>query len=260
MRSIRCAATAAARFTARLTASSTALSAFLAAAALTAGPLAHSANLQISPVSISFQPGQNAAGIQLQNNGDTPLHGQVRVYAWDQRDGADALTPTTQLVASPPVIEIAPNNTQTIRLVRRPGAPAGVAEQTYRILIDELPRGDSQQGNVAIRLQYSVPAFVLPADAQAAPRIEWSTFQRGGNWHLRARNAGTLHAQIGATSVRLGEREVDLSKGLLGYALPGRTREWQLPADVAAGMPAPLSIQAMVNTRPQSASAAVVQD
>ena len=251
MRSLRCAAIAAARFTALFM-------------VLAAGQLAHGANLQISPVSISFQPGQNAAGIQLQNNGDTPLYGQVRVYAWDQRNGVDDLTPTTQLVASPPVIEVAPNSTQTIRLVRRPGAQgaaaAGAAEQTYRILIDELPRGDSQQGNVAIRLQYSVPAFVLPADGQAAPKLEWSTFQRGGAWHLRAFNAGTLHAQIGATSVRIGERDVELSKGLLGYALPGRAREWTLPPDVAAGMPASLGIQATVNTRPQSASAAVARD
>ncbi|TXG01114.1 fimbrial biogenesis chaperone [Massilia arenae] len=235
----------------------------LGTAGLMAGPLAHAANLQISPVSISFQPGQNAAGIQLQNNGDTPLYGQVRVYAWDQRDGNDALTPTTQLVASPPVIEVAPNSTQTIRLVRRAGAqatPAGAAEQTYRILIDELPRGDSQQGNVAIRLQYSVPAFVLPADGQAAPKLEWSTFQRDGAWHLRAFNAGTLHAQIGATSVRIGARDVELSKGLLGYALPGRAREWALPPDVASGMPAPLGIQATVNTRPESASAVVARD
>lgn len=249
MRSLRRAAIAAARFTAL-------------SMVLGASTLAHGANLQISPVSISFQPGQNAAGIQLQNNGDTPLYGQVRVYAWDQRDGNDALSPTTQLVASPPVIEVAPNSTQTIRLVRRAGAQAapGGAEQTYRILIDELPRGDNQQGNVAIRLQYSVPAFVLPADGQAAPKLEWSTFQRDGAWHLRAFNAGNLHAQIGATSVRIGGRDVELSKGLLGYALPNRAREWQLPADVASGLPAPLAIQATVNTRPQSASAAVARD
>lgn len=243
MRSIACAALAAVLFS-----------------ALAAGMPAHGASLQISPVMISFQPGQNAAGIQLQNNGDAPLYGQVRVYAWDQRDGADVLTPTTALVASPPVIEIAPNSTQTVRLVRRAGAPAGADEQTYRILIDELPRGDTQQANVAIRLQYSVPAFVLPADGKAAPNLEWTTFQRGGNWHLRARNGGNLHAQIGATSVRIGERNIELSKGLLGYALPGRTREWQLPADVATGMPAPLAIEAMVNTRPHSASAAVKPD
>ena len=232
------------------------------AAALLSGTAAHGANLQISPVSISFQPGQNAAGIQLQNNGDTPLYGQVRVYAWDQRDGIDALTPTTQLVASPPIIEIAGKSAQTIRLVRRAGAPAtpGGGEQTYRILIDELPRGDPQQANVAIRLQYSVPAFVLPSDTQAAPQLEWSTFQRAGAWHLRARNTGALHAQIGATSVTVGSRDVVLSKGLLGYALPGRTREWALPADVAAALPAPLAIDTNVNAKPQSAKAAVARD
>lgn len=230
-------------------------------AALCSGTAAQGANLQISPVSISFQPGQNAAGIQLQNNGDTPLYGQVRVYAWDQRDGVDALTPTTQLVASPPIIEIAGKSAQTIRLVRRgvagTAATPGGAEQTYRILIDELPRGDPQQGNVAIRLQYSVPAFVLPADTQAAPQLEWSTFQRAGAWHLRARNTGALHAQIGATSVTVGSRDVVLSKGLLGYALPGRTREWALPADVAGALPAPLAIDTTVNAKPQSARAAV---
>jgi len=240
---------------------SVALAAALACGAM-AG-MAHGANLQISPVSISFQPGQNAAGIQLQNNGDTPIYGQVRVYAWDQKDGADALSPTTALVASPPVIEIAANSAQTIRLVRRAGAAAAGndgAEQTYRILIDELPRGDSQQGNVAIRLQYSVPAFVLPADTQAAPALAWSVFQRAGAWYLRANNSGALHAQIGATTVRLGAQTIELSKGLLGYALPGRTREWQLPPEVAKGMPASLAIQAMVNARPQSASAAVARD
>ena len=235
------------------------------AAVLMSGTAAHGANLQISPVSISFQPGQNSAGIQLQNNGDTPLYGQVRVYAWDQRDGVDALTPTTQLVASPPIIEIAARSSQTIRLVRR-GATAGQtaapggAEQTYRILIDELPRGDPLQGNVAIRLQYSVPAFVLPGDAQAAPNIEWTTFQRAGAWHLRARNTGALHAQIGATSVNVGGRNAVLSKGLLGYALPGRAREWPLPADVAGALPASLAIDTYVNARSQSAKAAVAPD
>jgi fimbrial chaperone protein len=165
-------------------------------------------------------------------------------------------------VASPPIIEIAGKSAQTIRLVRRAGAPAtpGGAEQTYRILIDELPRGDPQQANVAIRLQYSVPAFVLPSDTQAAPQLEWSTFQRAGAWHLRARNTGALHAQIGATSVTVGSRDVVLSKGLLGYALPGRTREWALPADVAGALPASLAIATNVNAKPQSAKAAVARD
>ncbi|WP_296949602.1 molecular chaperone [uncultured Massilia sp.] len=228
----------------------------LAALLALAGP-AGAANLQISPVSIAFQPAQAAAGINLQNFGDTPLYGQVRVYAWDQKDGVDVLTPTTDVVASPPIIEVAASSTQTIRLVRRPGAAgADGAERSYRILIDEIPRGDAASG-VAIRLQYSVPVFVAPAagvgGAVPAPALAWTLVRRNGGVALRATNTGTLHAQLGATRVRTASgREVELSKGLLGYALAGRTREWQLAQDKAALLEGESGIVTTVNTREQT--------
>lgn len=222
----------------------------LAAAFLLGAVPAAAANLQISPVSIAFQPAQAAAGINLQNLGDTPLYGQVRVYAWDQKDGVDVLTPTAEVVASPPIIEVAANSTQTIRLVRR-GNGAGAAERSYRILIDEIPRGDAGAG-VAIRLQYSVPVFVAPA-AAAEPALGWTLAQVNGETVLRAANGGALHAQVGATRLRDGSgREVELSKGLLGYALAGRTREWKLPQDKAAGLKGGLTVITTVNAREQS--------
>ncbi len=197
---------------------------------------AQAANLQISPVSISFRASQTAAGVTLQNLGEQPLHGQVRVFVWDQKEGEDVLTPATDVVASPPIMEVAPNSTQTVRLVRRNGA-AAASEQTYRILIDEIPRGDQAASGVAIRLQYSVPVFVLPADDKAAPRLAWSLRQKDGAWQLEVRNDGTLHAQLGATVLRgAGGKEVQLSKGLLGYALAGRSRAWRLPAESAAAL------------------------
>lgn len=224
------------------------LGAIVTAAALLAGTQAGAANLQISPVSIAFQPSQAASGINLQNYGDTPLYGQVRVYAWEQKDGVDVLSPTTDLVASPPVIEVAPNSAQTIRLVRRASAPAAV-ERSYRILIDEIPRGDSASG-VAIRLQYSVPVFVAGSSAAAAPAVTWTLERKDGEAVLRAANGGTLHAQLGATRVRTeAGQEVEISKGLLGYALAGRTREWKLAQGKAAGLQGKLTVITTVNTR-----------
>lgn len=224
---------------------------------------AGAANLQISPVLIAFQPSQAAAGINLQNFGDTPLYGQVRVYTWDQQDGIDVLTPTTDVVASPPIIEVAANSAQTIRLVRRAIAPAGAApgpERSYRILIDEIPRGDTGTG-VAIRLQYSVPVFVMPAAAGAAPALRFSIGKRDGNAVLRAQNSGALHAQLGATHVRTAAGvDVELSKGLLGYALAGREREWQLPKDKAASLSGPLTVTVNVNAREQSFPVAPAAD
>lgn len=226
---------------------------------------ARAANLQISPVSIQFRAGQGAAGINLQNYGDTPLYGQVRVYAWDQRNGEDVLTPATDVVASPPVMEIAARSTQTIRLVRRNGAPAPF-EQTYRILIDEIPRNDAAGAStgVAIRLQYSVPVFALPADDKAAPRLDWTLVRKDGAWLLRVRNDGQLHAQIGATTLKGADgKERELSKGLLGYVLPGKVREWRVAVDAGADLGAPgaaLPIRAHINAQPLDASATVARE
>ncbi|MFN3630089.1 MAG: SNF2-related protein, partial [Casimicrobiaceae bacterium] len=71
-------------------------------------------------------------GINLQNLGERPVYGQVRVFAWDQRNGEDVLTPTDELVASPPIIEVGAKGSQTIRLVRKGGAAGSGAERTYR--------------------------------------------------------------------------------------------------------------------------------
>jgi len=216
---------------------------------------AGAANLQISPVMINFKAGQNAAGISMQNFGDAPVFGQVRVYQWDQRDGDDVLTPTELVVASPPIIQIAPKSTQTIRLIQRNPAASG-SEQTYRILIDEIPREDGPAAGVDIRLRYSVPAFILPADERAAPLLAWSFHRKDGHWMLRVQNSGTLHAQIGATTARTPSgKEFEISKGLLGYALAGRTREWQLPVDKETDLSGAVAIQSMVNAKAASATA-----
>jgi len=229
---------------------------------------AAAANLQISPVSIQFRAGQGAAGINLQNYGDTPLYGQVRVYAWDQKDGQDVLTPATDVVASPPVMEIAARSTQTIRLVRRGNAQgsAPASEQTYRILIDEIPRNDSASAatGVAIRLQYSVPVFAMPADDKAAPRLSWTVLRKDNAWVLRVRNDGNLHAQIGATTLKGADgKDHELSKGLLGYTLAGKVREWRLPVDAKVELGAPgaqLAIRASVNAQPLDASGTVARE
>jgi fimbrial chaperone protein len=228
---------------------------------LAAAGEAEAANLQISPVSIAFEPGQGAAGINLQNFGDTPLYGQVRVYTWEQKDGIDVLTPTGEVVASPPIIEVAARSTQTIRLVRRK-QDGGAVERSYRILIDEIPRNEAGSG-VAIRLQYSVPVFVAPTVAGAAPALSFSLAQRDGKLVLRARNDGAVHAQIGATRVRAGAgagAEVEVSKGLLGYALAGQAREWQLSKEKAAQLTGPLTVVATVNAREASFPVAPAAD
>jgi fimbrial chaperone protein len=211
---------------------------------------AGAANLQISPVMINFAAAQGAAGINLQNQGDTPLFGQVRVYVWDQVNGEDVLTPTQDVVASPPLVQIAPRGSQTIRLVRT-GDRGTAQERTYRVLIDEVARDDGPAtSGVDIRLRYSVPVFVAAADAAGQEALSWTFFRKDGSWMVRIVNAGIRHAQIGAWSVsnRAG-KEFSISQGLFGYVLPGRSREWRLPVDKDADLGGALTIKVSVNAR-----------
>ncbi len=222
---------------------------------LLAGARADAASLQISPVMINLRAGQGATGITMQNMGEAPVYGQVRVYLWEQKNGDDVLTPTQDIVASPPIIQIAPKTSQVIRLVRR-SQQLPATEQSYRILIDEIPREDSTPGNgVDIRLRYSVPMFVLPSDEHGAPLLAWSVFRKDGNWMLRVRNNGTQRAQIGALHLANPDgQQFEIAQGLFGYVLAGKQREWRLPTPNEADLNGKLSVKANINMQPQTAT------
>ncbi len=211
---------------------------------------ATAANLQISPVTITMRAEQNSAGITLQNLGDKPLYGQVRVFSWDQANGEEALSPTQELIASPPIVEVAPNGRQIIRLVRQASGPLA-QERTFRVLIDEVAREvDPERSGVDIRLRYSVPVFVLPAAGAGKEVLEWQVFRKDGEWMLRIKNSGNFHAQIGAMTFKnAAGTDYLISKGLFGYVLAGRMREWRLPVDNDAALDGVLAIAVNVNAK-----------
>ena len=219
---------------------------------------ARAATLQISPVTIEFAPGESATGLTLRNPGDTPLYGQVRVFQWDQANGDDVLTPASGVIASPPLIEVAPHGDQLVRLVRTASAPPA-AEETYRLLIDELPPpGAASADGVTIRLRYSVPVFVEPANAAARPVLAWRLVHAPTGWALRADNAGARRAQIAAVRlVDASGHAYEITKGLLGYALAGKSRQWRIDLPPGTTPQARMSVHATVNTLPVQAPVTV---
>ncbi|QGZ65998.1 fimbrial biogenesis chaperone [Paraburkholderia acidisoli] len=217
---------------------------------------AHAATLQISPVMVVLPKGANASGLTLRNSGDKPIYGQVRVFRWSQANGEDSLTPTQDVVASPPMIEIGAGGEQLVRLVRTAAAATG-SEQSYRILIDELPEPDTTPANgVSIRLRYSVPVFIDPAsEPTGEPNLSWRVRHTEAGWTLEVENTGRRRAQIAGVEIVNGAGNAyAINKGLLGYALAGCGRQWQLPLPAAADLNGPLKVRAAVNSVQTEAS------
>lgn len=218
------------------------------------------AALQVSPVTVELRPGENATGITLLNSGDRALYGQVRIFRWEQRDGQDTLTPAQDLIASPPLIEVAPRSDQLVRLVRASDTPVAT-EQSYRLLIDELPSPtETPLNGVMIRLRYSVPVFIEPVAAAGLARLSWHLSKAVNGWTLRVQNSGTRRAQIAAlTLVNASGQLHNISKGLLGYALAGREGQWavSLPSDWSGT--GTMKVRALVNSLPVEAGLTVDQ-
>ncbi|WP_298015422.1 fimbria/pilus periplasmic chaperone [uncultured Castellaniella sp.] len=212
---------------------------------------ATAATLQISPVTIEMAPGVRGAAMTLSNVGEHPLYGQLRVFEWDQREGEDRLLPTRAVVASPPMLQIAPGAQQVVRIVRVAGEAARpVKEDSYRILIDEIPDPRTQpRSGVVIRMRYSVPVFLDNGlTARDRPELSWSLACENRRWRLRADNAGALHARLNTVWIAGADgRRHDIEPGLLGYVLPGRHRIWDLDLPANARLGKRAVIHAVVN-------------
>ncbi|TLY49308.1 MAG: molecular chaperone [Gammaproteobacteria bacterium] len=201
-------------------------------AGLALAGIADAAGLQVSPVSLSLLPAQNADGLWLSNTGDGAVHAQVRVYHWAQEGGEEKLTPSRGLVISPPMLQLAPGDKQLIRVIRV-GAPpngAGAVEDSYRVVVDELPLEGKTQKGLQFVLHYSIPVFVEPAAGPAtAPQLRWNLQRSGDHAMVEIVNSGTGHAQIAnMTFVDSSGHRTELAAGLAGYVLPGATVHWAL--------------------------------
>jgi len=169
------------------------------------------------------------------------------VFAWTQKPDEDTLDRTDRVVASPPIVSIAPGADQTVRILRVSG-DALAGEETYRLLVDEIPADQTSQTTaVRVQLRYSVPVFVGAAASDQKPDVDFSlesvpahvgyvnAAMVPAGLALRAVNPDGSHAQISQVKLDWPDgHSTDMAGGLLGYALPHATRRWAI-AQAPAG-------------------------
>lgn len=204
--------------------------------------------LQARPTMLELPAGAAAGRMILANTGDEPVSAQVRVYAWVQRDGADQLVPTSDVVISPPMATIPPGGEQLVRLVRRGQPPAG-SDRAFRVVVDELPgKPRPRDAAVGILMRFVLPLFVRSAEASDA-RLTCRVARRESL--LECANEGGRPAQVGASRLQgAGGKAYALTAGLYGYVLPGSFRRWSLdPARLKSAGHA-LKLESRINGEP----------
>lgn len=186
---------------------------------------AQAASLQVSPISLDLTAPARTSSVTLRNNTDGTTNVQIRAYKWTQVAGIDQLMPANDVIVSPPAATLRPDTTYTIRVAHL-GAPSQKIEQSYRLLIDELPDINVRRRNTVINFatQYSIPVFF--SDQSASADLRWKMQRKGKELVIEATNSGTRHAKVANLSASTPGARVSFGSGLNGYVLPGSTMRW----------------------------------
>jgi fimbrial chaperone protein len=218
----------------------------LAALMLLSCPLVRqvqAASLEINPILVSLTDGETATTIEVTNHGGAPSAIQARIYRWTQAGDEDALTPTHDIIVSPPIFTMLDGGSQTLRLLLRGGIATG-GERTYRLLLDEVPPANAQnRQQVAFALRLSLPVFVGNAPSGRL-RLQWRAERAAaGQIVLTASNPGPDYDRVRALEVTLsdGNHPKAIARGSNSYVLPGAERHWVVQ-DRGSGPGGPLQL------------------
>lgn len=194
------------------------------AAALPVG----AAELHLSSTTLEVTAPGAATSLTMRNVGLEPLNVQLRVFRWAQADGRDQLSPTQDVVASPPFARLQKGQNFTIRVVRTSRKPVA-PEESYRLLIDEIPNPRAGRGaNVKFAVRYSLPVFFNRADARNG-RLVWQARAHNGRLLLKATNMGQRRVRISDLRIKTRTGQMLARRnGLFGYVLGNASMSWVL--------------------------------
>lgn len=205
-----------------------------------AGLLATTANagqFSVSPVRIYMGPQDRATAITVVNEGNEELVMQADIFTWKQKPGGeDDLVLSEDLFLAPPIIKLAPNARQVVRLAMV--KPLRSAEQaTYRMIVREITeaRPPEKGVDVAIALAFSLPVFITPPGAKS---VLGCTARRTAADAIRVEceNTGTAYANPRGFALENAAGENLATRDSGGYILPGIKREFDIKR---AGGPIP---------------------
>jgi fimbrial chaperone protein len=197
------------------------------------GP-ACASTFNISPIRAELAAGHRTEALTITNAEDNPVVVQIRVVRWSQKNGAEELDDTRELLATPPVLQIPANSQQIIRVALRRD-PDPTQELTYRVIFEEVPQAAPKDfTGLRVALRLSIPIFVAPARGKANADLAWaSRWLPNGQLELAATNNGSGHLQITDFEAQFPGSLMPLRGVASKYVLPGSRMSWTLtpPAD-----------------------------
>ena len=149
----------------------------------------------VSPVHIYFSRSSKSALLTLSNEGKESVSYSLSAYAWSQGDSGEIkLIPTSDIIFFPASLALSPGEARIIRLGTE--LQATNVEQSYRILVNELPPAQTGRANpgmeVRVLSQISIPLFLEPDKPNVQADLTGMSLHKS-KITFRLNNTGSVH-------------------------------------------------------------------
>ena len=134
--------------------------------------------LRVGPTRVDLSAKHPVVLLEVQNVSDTAALAQIDTFTWAQTGAGDLLTPTTDLIATPLVLSLAPGETRFVRVGLRQRNQTDV-ESSYRLFVREVPPAFVASTGLQFAVRIGVPVFALPVDGarlvpvSASSELSW---------------------------------------------------------------------------------------
>lgn len=191
-------------------------------------PWTQAGSFSVSPVRVTLSTSAPISAITVQNDGKESVVVQLEAMAWAQQAGKDVYTPSSDILATPPIITIPAGGSQILRVgLRR--TPDPQRELTYRMYLQEVPpppKPGSTGVQVALRL--GLPVFVAPVAEQPVAALVWGISRvHDGKHQVSLKNSGNSHVQVANFKLVSADGSDLGTQQVAGYVLAGQTVNFQ---------------------------------
>jgi fimbrial chaperone protein len=183
--------------------------------------------VSVAPARLMLSDKQTSANITVSNTGSASMVVQIETMQWSQAEGREILDLSTAMLANPSTFTLPANGKQVVKVnLKRP--PDQRKELTYRIVLREVPPPD-RADEPRLPPKASMPAFISPNGANAAPALQWRAMRVNDGIRLVAYNTGNAHVQMGPIDVAHAASGKPLATYATDeYLLPNDSRTWNL--------------------------------
>ena len=117
--------------------------------------------VMLAPTRAELSATKKIETFTLTNNDKATKLMQVEVYLWQQQDNQNVLTPTKDILVTPPIFKLQSGQYQVVRTFFKPPV-TGTLEQSYRVIFKEIAHLDEANKNnaVTVLINMSVPVFI----------------------------------------------------------------------------------------------------